>query len=98
MIKMDTEGAESLVIQGPKNVLANNPDVVIVSEFCPSTIMATGGDAHAFLQDISGIGFSIFEIDERRGRLAPRTIEKLLQVYTVSKNNGTNLVFSKKQL
>lgn len=59
VIKIDVQGAEWRVLAGAQAVLAKNPHVVIVMEFWPHGIAASGHDPARMLDDIENLGFSI---------------------------------------
>lgn len=68
LIKMDVQGAEGLVVKGMVETLANNPKMIIFSEFWPEGIRKTGVDPLYVLQEF-GKYFSIFEINESKESL-----------------------------
>jgi FkbM family methyltransferase len=59
LVKIDTEGAEGLILRGMWETIDRYPRLVIVMEFNPTWIRKTGVDPEAMLQGLSGRGFSI---------------------------------------
>lgn len=71
VIKMDIEGAEFLALSGMKETLVRNSNIILFTEFYPKAIRRMGGIPLRFLETITGLGFSLFLIDENRKRLNP---------------------------
>jgi FkbM family methyltransferase len=68
VIKMDIQGAEALALRGMSRTLANNPKIVILTEFWPWGIEQTGLSPLGFLMDLqqAGFKFKVIDEDERR--------------------------------
>ncbi len=66
-VKIDVQGAEGGVLAGMKKLLQRNPRVKIVSEFWPAGLKMFGTDPCEYLEALSNVGFSFFEIDDRKG-------------------------------
>ena len=64
VIKIDAEGSEPFIFDGMKNILSNNPDIIIMSEFSSYHIRGVGRDPDQYLQDIKKAGFKLRIIDE----------------------------------
>lgn len=64
IIKMDTQGAEGLVIDGAKNLLLKN-NVKILMEFWPKGLRNMGTDPLELLNKLDGYGFEIRLLDEK---------------------------------
>jgi FkbM family methyltransferase len=71
VIKMDIQGAEALALRGMSQVLANNPNIVIFTEFWPWGMEQAQSSAAAFLQQLRNAGFEFHSIDEE-GRTLTR--------------------------
>jgi FkbM family methyltransferase len=54
LLRMDAEGAESLILRGGRMLLCRSPNIIIITEWAPDLIRARGDDvedAVAFLRD-----------------------------------------------
>lgn len=70
VIKMDTQGAEGLIIEGAKKILTNN-NLKIFTEFWPDGLKNLGTDPLELLQKLQDYGFQIKLINERKQVLEP---------------------------
>jgi FkbM family methyltransferase len=68
LIKLDTQGAEGLVLAGAEAVLAQRA-LTIVMEFCPWSLRNMGTDPIELLEDHRAQDFEIRVLDDRSGRL-----------------------------
>src|SRR5271157_4839677 len=80
-IKMDIQGSEAGALRGMAATLERSRSVKMVAEFWPAGLRRSGAAAEDYLRHIEGLGFEIFEIDELRDLVAPRTIAELLRDY-----------------
>jgi FkbM family methyltransferase len=60
LMKIDTEGAEGLILAGMRGILRNNPPRAIILEFTPSAYPYTGFDPEAMLREIHDFGYEIY--------------------------------------
>jgi FkbM family methyltransferase len=84
IIKIDAEGAESLILRGMTNVLARNPDIVLLLEFAPQHLVRAGVNAAEYLAQLRSMGFRIKRLDELTGDVLSATDQEFLE--TVSSN------------
>lgn len=63
LIKMDIQGAEMLALDGMKDILQNNSNLMIFTEFWPAGLEAAGFSANDFIEKIKSYGFKIFSIE-----------------------------------
>ncbi|MGL4552345.1 MAG: FkbM family methyltransferase [Gemmataceae bacterium] len=91
VIKMDIQGAEPMALLGMQETLARNPGVKIVTEFWPQSFERTGYQAEAFLRQLEGLGFTLWNIDDRQDVVRPTTPAELLEAYGPGKLAYTNL-------
>ncbi len=89
-IKMDVQGAEWMVLQGMKCILRESANVQLLTEFWPEGITKSGGNPLQYLNELQGVGLSIFSINKRTGVLDEVTDFELL-VKTLSGRNYANL-------
>jgi FkbM family methyltransferase len=82
VIKLDTEGAEGLVIDGAKRIMAQHRPVV-VSEFSPEMLARVSGrSAAAYLQSYVDMGYELFVLTRPTGDLQPiHSIAAFLATY-----------------
>jgi FkbM family methyltransferase len=71
LIKLDTQGAEGLVLAGAEAVLAQRA-LCIVMEFCPWSLRNMGTDPVELLGALRARDFGIRVLDDRTGRLLSR--------------------------
>jgi 23S rRNA U2552 (ribose-2'-O)-methylase RlmE/FtsJ len=95
LIKMDIEGAEVQAIEGMKQLLENNQNIKIITEFHTSELREEGADPKEFLNKLRQFGFSIFNINEKNKELEDVTYEDLLKNYP-NKEVFTNLFCQRK--
>ena len=70
LVKIDTEGAEPLVLRGMRQIIAANPQIQIILEFAPSHLERAGVKPEDLLTDIRALGLRIYRIDDMTGDLA----------------------------
>jgi FkbM family methyltransferase len=68
LIKLDTQGAEGLVLAGAERALGNRA-LCLVMEFCPWGLRNMGTDPIELLEGLRGQGFEVRVLDDRTGRL-----------------------------
>ncbi len=61
VLKIDTQGAEGLVLAGARETLANSPNLTILMEFWPYGLARTGSRADVLLALLRESGFQIFD-------------------------------------
>nr|CAD62205.1 Ata11 protein [Saccharothrix mutabilis subsp. capreolus] len=67
LIKVDVEGAEPLVIAGARELLAANPDVLVITEYYPRNLRWGGSDEHHYLELLRRSGLTCQTIDDDGG-------------------------------
>ena len=90
VIKIDTEGAEGLIIHGARRILKSK-DIKIIMEFCPYLIRDTGIDPLKLLHQLRNYGFNIKYIDEIKQCVNPIRIMKILDICENEKNGKGNV-------
>jgi FkbM family methyltransferase len=71
-VKIDIQGYEQKAISGFQKTLARSPNVILLSEFWPQGLKEAGGDAHAYLQMLKNLGFTLYNLNERpHGTVTP---------------------------
>jgi hypothetical protein len=95
LIKMDIEGAEGLAMKGMKMLLEKNKDIKILTEFHTIELRRCGIDPNDFLNNLKQLGFSLYNINEKRKILEKTSNEELLKNYP-AKDFFTN-IFCKRE-
>lgn len=70
-IKMDIEGAEGKALAGMGALLAANPEATIMTEYLPSVLENMGTKAIDFLNTLTGLGYTLYNIDEETATIEP---------------------------
>jgi FkbM family methyltransferase len=84
LIKIDVEGAELLVLQGTKRIIADNPELAIIAEYGPSHLQAAGISPENWFAEFHNLGFTSFVIDELSGECRSSDLNDLKQVESVN--------------
>ena len=97
-VKVDTQGAEYVILDGMKATLGANPDMVMVVEFWPSGLAGLGSDAGALLKLLRAADFRFYNLGAYSG--APGNIGELdeatlLAQHTLANKTFTNLFCAK---
>lgn len=95
-IKIDIQGAEWGAVQGMSELLKKNKSMKIFSEFWPIGLKRFGIEPLEYLELLLKHGFKLYEIIEQKKKIEPTTPKELLNVYTPTKENHTNLLCTKK--
>ncbi|MBM3437046.1 MAG: FkbM family methyltransferase, partial [Bacteroidetes bacterium] len=77
-IKMDIQGAEGAALQGMQQILKNNRDLRITTEFCPDLLRGFGTKPEEFIQILKECDFLIYNINEEEKRIEFADISQLL--------------------
>ncbi len=64
VIKIDVEGFEPAVLEGMKNIIKNNKDIMIITEFYPNAIKRAGYSPEKYKNDLIDLGFKLTEFGE----------------------------------
>jgi FkbM family methyltransferase len=69
VIKMDAEGAEMSILEGMRELLHANPDLILFTEFSPAAIRAAGRDPEKFLKALFASGFCVGIVNHQKTRI-----------------------------
>ena len=83
MVKIDVEGFEIQVLQGMKEIVKRNPDIIILMEYTPILIERAGCSKKDLVDFVDEFGLKIFYIDRTTGKLQKITPNKVGQGYYV---------------
>ncbi|HLK32174.1 MAG TPA: FkbM family methyltransferase, partial [Terriglobales bacterium] len=75
VIKIDTEGAEQLILDGMQRLLRRHRDLAIFTEFFPNALQSCGSPPKQYLHDLEQLGFHLFHLHEERHALRPFAME-----------------------
>ena len=65
LVKIDVQGAEYLVLAGMRQVFRDNPDLIVLVEFSPGLIAASGNTADEFIDLLGTLNRRIQILDHR---------------------------------
>ncbi|MCR9141046.1 MAG: FkbM family methyltransferase [bacterium] len=91
MIKIDTQGAEAIILQGMQGLLDSNAKMKIVMEFGPDSIRGFGFDPRQMLGELKKRGYRFYDIDENPPATRATNLDELLRKYPATKPE-TNLL------
>ncbi len=71
-VKIDIQGYEQKAISGFQKTLSHSQNVILMSEFWPKGLAEAGGSATGYLQMLTDVGFTLYELKEKpRGKVVP---------------------------
>ncbi len=93
-VKVDTQGAEAVIVDGLDRLIRENDRIELVVEFWPKALDQFGRDSDAFLAKLEGYGFRFYSLGvwgkPRPLRLV--TSSELSEKLTVENESFTNLL------
>jgi FkbM family methyltransferase len=101
LVKIDVQGYESHVLAGMRGLIGRSPQLAMLVEFCPALLIQAGTDPAAFIDDVRGHGFALYEIDDEAGEVRGTDADDLLArvrpEFGDAKEGYTNLLCAKVQ-
>ncbi len=94
-VKIDTQGAEALIIAGMRQTIDAHPNIVMAVEFWPQGLQGLGSDAAELLQQLSAHDFRMFDLGpglpgvKDLWEVSPAG---MLRTHTVTSRTFTNLL------
>lgn len=76
LIKMDVQGAEYVALQGMKETLKMNQDIILMTEYWPYGLKRCGTEPIEFLRELNALGFNIF-LKNDEGRFINQTLKEV---------------------
>ncbi|MFA5793503.1 MAG: FkbM family methyltransferase [Candidatus Brocadiia bacterium] len=80
-VKMDIQGAEGRVVKGMINLLNNNRQIKIISEFWPEGLDRAGTKPEEYLMTLESFGFKLNIIDEEQSKIISMGVDELIKIY-----------------
>lgn len=90
-IKIDVEGHEMAVLRGMKTVLKKNANLYLLIEFCPQLQINAGHKPVDIFEELEGLGFEIYIVDEAKNKYYRLTNNKYNYEELLGDNTYCNL-------
>ena len=94
-IKIDTQGAEGVIVEGMLRTLRAQGDPTLVVEFWPYGLSRAQYPSTRLLEYFETLGFKIYVIDEEQRKVSLVTTSLLLERYTIENEDFTNLFLTR---
>ena len=78
-IKIDSEGSEIKIINGMKQFLSRNQELVMMTEFFPFLIKKSGDEPNQYLKSLEKSGFSLYNILDKNEKTNKINSENFLE-------------------
>ena len=78
-IKIDSEGSEVKIINGMKQFLSRNQELVMMTEFFPFLIKKSGDEPNQYLKSLEKFGFSLYNILDKNEKTNKINSENFLE-------------------
>jgi len=98
LVKIDTQGAEGVILDGMQAMLSENPDIMLAIEFWPAGLANMGYDGGKVLENLRAHDFLFFDLGPGPEMLAELRVlsdRDLLEGLTVENDLFTNLLMIK---
>lgn len=80
LIKIDTQGAEMAILQGMDNIIKENTDLTIITEFWPMSLKKFGYSPEEYLNRLIEYGFKLFHIDEQTQKVESVDVDGCMRI------------------
>ncbi len=94
-IKVDTQGAESVIFEGMQRTLRRHKNVRLAAEFWPYGLELAGSSGSRLLNQIHALGFRMQDVDEFAKTVRDVSAPELLKRYAVETKANTNLLLTR---
>jgi len=71
LVKIDTEGAEGMILEGMRDTLKSQKNLEIIMEFAPERLIKSGYDPDTLLKELYALGYKASIIDEVKDEVIP---------------------------
>ena len=97
LVKMDTEGAEGLILEGMQSTIQTQDRMDIVMEFAPNALRPLGTDPEAMLYRLLESNYRAYAIDHPSGQLVPVDKNQIPRLIEILDKSGkyVNLLLSR---
>ncbi len=95
LIKIDTQGAEGVIVEGMLRALQAQDDLKLLVEFWPYALSRGQYSGARLLQHFETLGFRMYAIEERQEGVFPVNSVLLLERYTIENEDFTNLFLTR---
>lgn len=89
LIKMDIEGAEMSALEGMTNIIKQNKNLKIITEFCPSYFEPLSYSPVSFLNKLVECGFKLYLINDETEDIEFKTVSDIIGLF----EGGTGRAF-----
>lgn len=96
LIKMDIQGFEMQAMQGMKNCLQQNQDIILISEYWPYGLHKSGSSASAYYQALQELGFNIWLFENNQ--LIALDLKKIGTLENLGEAHYFNILASRKHV
>ncbi len=79
-VKIDVQGFEEPALRGMEKILARSPEVKVVSEFEPKSILASGARPEGLLDFMASLGFGWRVVDQRERSFREMDLRSLVDL------------------
>lgn len=95
VIKIDTEGAEGMILEGMQATLRRHEEARLLVEFFPKLLDSFGYDPAQVLAGLQSLGFEFRDLNEAQQQVEPTSVAKLLAQHKTDKASYTNLLLQR---
>jgi FkbM family methyltransferase len=97
-VKVDTQGAELVILQGMRELIGRSPSLAMVFEFAPYALKGLGGTGEEMLEIFRAMEVDLFDLGTGFGGIQPlhrANVEALPRIYRADDQTFTNLMVLK---
>jgi FkbM family methyltransferase len=98
LIKMDIQGSEVEALKGGLDLLKNNSQIKLITEFWPFGMNLNKTSAKEFLNLLETYKFKFYEINEKNNTLKLTQSQDVLKKYPETSDDYTNLLCTKEEI
>lgn len=95
LVKIDTEGAEGMILDGMRDTLRTQKNMELIVEFAPFRLVKSGYDPDKFLSDMYQLGYKASIISEEERRVIALGTPSVKDLNLPDSESVTNLHFKR---
>jgi FkbM family methyltransferase len=84
VVKIDAEGAEPAILRGMRGIIENNPGILIFMEWAPQHLRRAGVDVGAYIGEVRGLGFDVYNVEEPTGHVEAVSNDTLRNCFSLN--------------